>query len=209
MKKIMKSLLYSIGKCISYLFSIKKLFFLRRMRDLVYSGLISKALKESGSNIFMEYPATFLGIESVSIGNNFESLKGLRIEAIHRFQNDEFKPSVKIGNDVSINRDCHIACINSVQIEDNVLIASKVFITDHSHGGVSISDIIIPPNKRTLSTKGGVKIHRNVWIGENAIILSGVEIGENAIIGAGSVVSKNVPANSIVAGVPARVLKQF
>ena len=54
-----------------------------------------------------------------------------------------------------------------------------------------------------------VKICENVWIGENAIILPGIEIGKNSIIGAGSVVTKNVPENCIVAGNPARIIKKY
>jgi len=60
-----------------------------------------------------------------------------------------------------------------------------------------------------LSSKGPIIIKKNVWIGDSVCILSGVIVGENAIIGANSVVTKDIPANSVVAGVPARVIRQL
>jgi len=103
----------------------------------------------------------------------------------------------------------HIGCTNKIVIGDNVLIASRVYITDHSHGEVTIDALNIPPNFRPIISKGPVIIEDNVWIGEGVCILSGVTIGKNAIIGANSVVTKNVSPNSVVGGVPARVIKQL
>ena len=102
-------------------------------------------------------------------------------------------------------------CAESLIIGDNVLIASKVYITDLNHGNYSGKEQSNPQEiakERKIYTKP-VKIENNVWIGENVSILSGVKIGENAILGANSVVTKNVPKNSIVAGNPAKVIKVY
>ena len=121
----------------------------------------------------------------------------------------KYTPQIKIGNNVNIQTDCHISAINSVIIEDNVLIASFVYISDHSHGTCDYFESLISPIKRRLYSKGAVCIGKNVWIGEKATILPGVTVGEGSIIGANSVVTKNIPAYSIACGTPARVIKRL
>jgi acetyltransferase-like isoleucine patch superfamily enzyme len=90
--------------------------------------------------------------------------------------------------------------------------ASKIFISDTSHGDYSspgmTSSPLIPPDDRPLFSKS-VAIGNNVWIGENVCILLGVKIGDGCVIGANSVVINNVPENCIVAGSPAIVKKQW
>ena len=133
---------------------------------------------------------------------------GCRLEAYPKNENEKV---LIFGKNVQINDYVHIAAREKVVIEDNVLIASKVFISDLDHGCYSsdtIFDINIIPTKRKLFSKP-VIIHKNVWIGENVSILSGVEIGENSIIGAGSIVTKNIPMNTIAVGNPARVIKKY
>jgi lipopolysaccharide O-acetyltransferase len=116
------------------------------------------------------------------------------------------------GDDVQLNDYVHIGAVQRVEIGSDVLIASKVFISDHNHGGynelIGDSEPFVPPLHRPLVAKP-VFIGDRVWIGEQACILPGVKIGEGAIVGAGSVVTRDVPANSIVAGNPARILRVF
>jgi len=88
-----------------------------------------------------------------------------------------------------------------------VLIASKVFISDHSHGDTSEKCMKIPPLERPIISKGPIIINDNVWIGEGVSILANVTIGESAIIGTNSVVTKDVPSFTVVVGVPARILR--
>jgi lipopolysaccharide O-acetyltransferase len=93
-----------------------------------------------------------------------------------------------------------------------VLIASCVFISDHNHGRYDELDMAsspaVPPADRPLSSKP-VRIGNNVWLGEYVCILPGVTIGDGSIIGASSVVTHDIPANSIAAGNPARVIRVF
>lgn len=103
--------------------------------------------------------------------------------------------------------DCHIAAVNRVELHDNVLLASKVYISDHSHGEINADHIRLPPRLRPVVSRGPVIIEADVWIGEGAVILPGVRIGRGAIIGANSVVTRNIPPYSTAAGAPARVLK--
>ena len=118
---------------------------------------------------------------------------------------------MKIGKNVQINDCVHIAVTNSVTIGNDVLIASKVFITDHNHG--SYSDEFHdnpdePPYNRKIYSKP-VVIKDRVWLGENVAVMPGVTIGEGVIIGCSAVVTKSIPPNCIAAGNPAKVIKTY
>jgi len=119
--------------------------------------------------------------------------------------------SVKIGKDVMAYHGLHIGAINSVEIGDGVLIASDVYISDHSHGSykgeMQSSPDQLPVDRELTSSP--VKIGNNVWIGEKVSILPGVTIGEGAVIGAGSVVTRNIPSQTIAVGAPAVVIKTY
>ena len=156
----------------------------------------------------IRFPFDIRGKKYIKYGKNFTTGTGCRIEA-YKFFSDS--PKLIIGNNVQINDYVHLACGQSLIIEDDVLIASKVYISDINHGNYSGENQSFPEEKaknRKIFSKT-VKICENVWIGESAIILPGVEIGKNSIIGAGSVVTKNVPENCIVAGNPAKIIKKY
>ncbi len=105
----------------------------------------------------------------------------------------------RIGKNVFINHDCTFLDMGGITIEDDVLIGPKVCITTESHP-------LDPKERRKLLAKP-VVIKQNAWIGAGATILPGVTIGENSVVAAGAVVTKDVPANTVVGGVPARVVK--
>ncbi len=105
----------------------------------------------------------------------------------------------KIGKNVFINFDCVFLDLGGITIEDNVLIAPKVNLLSEGHP-ISIE------NRHSLTVRP-IHIKKNAWIGANATILQGITIGENAIVAAGSVVSTDVPDNTIVGGIPAKILK--
>ena len=84
-----------------------------------------------------------------------------------------------------------------------------VLITDNAHGFTSLEQLRIAPLARPIIAKGKVIIGNNVWIGDKATVLPGVSIGDGAIIGANSVVTKDVPAFSVVAGNPAKIIKKL
>jgi acetyltransferase-like isoleucine patch superfamily enzyme len=104
-----------------------------------------------------------------------------------------------MGKNVFINHDCTFLDIGGITIEDDVLIGPKVSLITESHP-------LSPAERRALIVKP-IVIKRNAWIGAGATILPGVTVGENAVVAAGAVVNKDVPANTAVAGVPAKVIK--
>ena len=107
----------------------------------------------------------------------------------------------KIGKNVFINFDCVFLDLGGITIEDNVLIAPKVSLLSEGHP--------VTPNERQSLVPGPIHIKKNAWIGAGATILPGVTIGENAVVAAGAVVSKDVAANTIVGGIPAKIIKSI
>lgn len=105
----------------------------------------------------------------------------------------------KIGKNVFINFDCVFLDLGGITIEDNVQIAPKVSLLSEGHP-------TSPADRHSLIPKP-IHIKKNAWIGAGATILQGVTIGENAVVAAGSVVSKDVPDNTIVGGIPAKFIK--
>ncbi|RPD44069.1 sugar O-acetyltransferase [Paracnuella aquatica] len=109
--------------------------------------------------------------------------------------------NTKIGKNVFINFDCVFLDLGGITIEDGVLIAPKVSLLSEGHP-INHAD-------RQSLVPGHIHIKKNAWIGAGATILPGVTIGENSVVAAGAVVSKDVPANTIVGGVPAKVIKSI
>jgi acetyltransferase-like isoleucine patch superfamily enzyme len=105
-----------------------------------------------------------------------------------------------LGKNVFINHACSFLDIGGITIEDNVMIGPRVNITSETHPLNSADREALIPKP--------VIIRRNAWIGAGATILPGVTIGENAVVAAGAVVSRDVPANTVVAGIPAKVVKE-
>lgn len=207
MKKLVQIFLFKIGYFFNVLISPRILKWLNRRLNQIYSFWKVHEFKTGAINIFFQYPMYLHGGKYISIGDNFNCGLRLRLEAYDMHLGHTFCPKITIGNNVSINHDCHIGAINEILIEDGVLIASKVFITDHYHGEITQLGIQLPPAERKLFSKGAIRIGKNVWIGEGVVILPNVTIGANSIIGANSVITRNIPENTVVAGNPAIVIR--
>ncbi|MBQ2212587.1 MAG: sugar O-acetyltransferase [Ruminococcus sp.] len=109
--------------------------------------------------------------------------------------------NLKIGRNVFINSCCQFQDQGGITIGDGTLIGPKTVIATLNHHQ--------NPNKRANLIPKPVKIGKNVWIGANATILPGVTIGDGAVIAAGALVSKDVEANTVVGGVPAKLIKRI
>ena len=141
--------------------------------------------------------------------------KPLDTEEIHQFMdkmggearkitfrlNSAFGKNIEVGEDVFINACCHFQDHGGVRIGDGCQIGHNVVFATLNH--------FLEPEKRKMTYSAPIVLGKNVWVGSNATILQGVTIGDNAVIGAGAVVTKDVPANVVVGGVPAKIIKKI
>jgi lipopolysaccharide O-acetyltransferase len=177
---------------------------LRLCRDLILTKILFSAAR------LVRYPVYIRGRQFISFGKDLTTGVGMRIDAFP-VKDMKGKKVVTFGSNVEINDYVHIGAIESVVIGNNVLIASKVFISDHNHGsysGVHHSSPDSSPGDRPLFSKP-VIIEDNVWLGESVMVLPGVVIGAGSIIGASSVVTKSIPPGCIAVGLPATVVKKY
>ena len=175
----------------------------------VYTWAVCQGLKYCGIGVRVLPNIYWRNKQYISLGNKCYIGPDCRIEAWDKYKDTQYAPEIILGNDVRINSTCHIGAIHRVIIKDQCLLGSHVMIIDHSHGKNSLEELSIHPSERDLYSKGEVIIGERVWLCENVVILQGVHIGDGAVIGANAVVTKDVPANCVAAGNPARIIKRM
>ena len=172
-----------------------------------YYQWISAEFKLCGSHNYLEGFSKLIGGKYITIGSNIYVGERVVWEVYKTDTLPDTEPSLTFGDKSSFGDEGHITCINKIQIGNGVRIGRKVFITDNAHGASERALLDMPANKRPLTSKGPVVIEDNVWIGEMTCIMPGITIGRSTIIGANSVVTHNIPAYSLAAGNPAKVIK--
>lgn len=110
---------------------------------------------------------------------------------------------IRLGNNVMTNNNIFICSANSIEIGDDTLIGQYVTIFDFEAHGIK------PSERRNIGEIGSVRIGRNVWIGNNVLILKNTTIGDDSIIAAGAVVSGDFPSGMIIGGIPAKAIKKI
>lgn len=113
----------------------------------------------------------------------------------------DFGKNITVGEGVFINACCHFQDHGGVTLGDGCQIGHNVVFATLNHG--------LAPEERVSTIPAPIILGKNVWVGSNATILQGVTIGDNAVVGAGAVVTKDVPANTVVGGVPAKFIKSI
>ena len=110
--------------------------------------------------------------------------------------------NIRVGRNVFVNQGCRFNDIGGIEIGDDVMIGPSVSLISSGHP-------LAPEERRRGVTAAPIRIGRNVWIGACALVLQGVTVGEDAVVAAGAVVTRDVPARTLVAGVPAVVLREI
>jgi len=113
---------------------------------------------------------------------------------------------IRIGSGTFLNQGVMVAAYELVEIGDHCMLANGCFVSDAAH---RFDDPHVPVPWQGFTSKGPTRVGNNVWCGANVVITSGVTVGQRCVIGANSVVTEDVPAFSVAAGAPARVLRQI
>jgi acetyltransferase-like isoleucine patch superfamily enzyme len=183
-----------VGKLLFRLRERTRTFFLRPIRLAYWSMQGTKIGKgTSFSSLHVTWP------HQVQIGS------ACRIEHDVYFHFDgiyQSGPSIVIGDGCFIGAGCEFNISERIEVGHNCLIASGSRFVDHNHGMAQGIPMGEQPGPSSM-----ISIGNDVWIGANAVILMGVRIGSGAVIGAGAVVTHPVPANAIVGGVPAKLIR--
>jgi acetyltransferase-like isoleucine patch superfamily enzyme len=178
-----------------------------RKYRLLYTKYFLKYFTGHIGNDAIIYPQTIISYtKGIFLGDRAILLPHSRIELITDYAGEKYTPTLILGRESQIHQNCHITCAGKIEIGSNVVITSNVTITNiiHPHE----KNIYTPINKNKLLIKN-VCIEDQVYIYNNSVILPGVKIGKHSIIGANSVVDSEIPAYSIAAGNPAKIIKQY
>ena len=143
------------------------------------------------------------GFENISIGNNVSVAYKTWLAAVPH--TGAAKCELIIGDGTSIGNFNHIYATKSIVIGNNVLTADKVYISDNLH---SYENVLLPIMKQPIKQIATVVIGDGCWLGENVCVI-GASVGKNSVIGANSVVTKDIPDNCLVVGVPAFIKKEL
>jgi acetyltransferase-like isoleucine patch superfamily enzyme len=164
----------------------------------VFSRVVARRLGACGTGLQIMVPATIKNPRSVSVGE-------MVVIREHAWLNCEARNGITltIGSGSYVGRFVHVNAALSVVIEDQVLIADRVHISDHQHAHADISRAILAQG---VTDPQPVRIGKGSWLGVGAVIMPGVTVGRGAIVAANAVVTRDVGEFEIVGGVPATVI---
>ena len=167
--------------------------------------LLAPFFKKYGKGTRIEN-AYYLTPQHIELGRNVLICKNARIEGDYQYEGLKFRPKIVIEDNVSIQQNVHLTCANNITIKKHVAIAANVTITDIIH---PYEDVSIPIEKQFIKYEM-VEIGEECKIYNNAVILPGVVLGKHCVVAANSIVIKGIyPANSVIAGVPAKIISQY
>lgn len=166
--------------------------------------MIKSTFAEFGSGTMFMPPAEIRGNSQIAVGSNLFVGPGSLLFALpHESPRGIL---IRIGDRVSITGLCTISAVRSIHIEDSVLMARNVYLSDHSH---RFTDVNTPIRDQGIDKISPVRVGRGAWLGQNVVICPGVTIGRGAVIAANSVVKCDIPDHCIAAGAPASIKRRF
>lgn len=165
---------------------------------LIYSSLVRWRFKECGTGLRLTVSTVITAPQNITIGKNFVSMGNLYLYA-------NGDGEINIGDNCDVNTNVQLgAGYGKIDIGNDVMIASNVVLRAANHG-IERNEIAM---KYQAAERGVIVIENDVWIGSNAVILANVTIATGTVVAAGAVVTKSTDPYSIVAGIPARKIRE-
>ncbi|MGH9189522.1 MAG: acyltransferase [Acidimicrobiales bacterium] len=173
-----------------------------RLRSKLFSLGIGPSFGGFGDRAVIEPPLRVYGERRIIIG------AAVHIGASSWLQvlGGEGPSAIEIGDGSSLGARCTISAVEHVSIGRSVLLASNVYVSDHSH---DVADPSRPISRQGVTDVRPVAIGDGAWLGQNTVVTPGVRIGRGAVVGANSVVTRDVPDRCVAVGAPARVVRQL
>lgn len=159
-----------------------------------------------GKGAWIKKPAQIYGAPNIIIGNGVRIERGSIFYAVKFYGDKKFNSRIILGDGTFANRDLNLTAAFEINIGKEVVFGPNVFLTDFDHG---YEDVAKSRLQTELVSKGPINIGDRCWIGANSFIGSGVILGEYCVVAANSVVTKSFPPYSVVAGVPAKLIKKY
>lgn len=208
MKGIIKPLAETIGRLAGIVFPPALPRLIHAFGVHIYTGYYARRFGHWGQDSVLGYPLERVNrLDLISVGDHCEIDKHTVLTV---FPQGDARPEIRIGNGCHIGAHAHLTAISGITIGDNLLTGTNVIITDNAHGATdSMEALQTAPAERPLLSKGEVVIGDNVWLANNVCVLPGVKIGDGVVVAANSCVTHDIPPHCIVAGCPAKIIKQI
>ena len=179
---------------------------LRGVCNKLLTWFVAGAFAEFGSRTTIQFPCRIDEPGGIHVGSGvFVGTGGWLATQVGEPGAAE-SPVLRIGDGVCMSGSCVLSAAREVVVEERVLFARNVYVSDHGH---AFGRLDTPVMEQGLTKVEPVRIGRGAWLGQNVVVCPGVTIGEGAVIGANSVVNRDVPPYSLAVGAPARVLRAF
>jgi acetyltransferase-like isoleucine patch superfamily enzyme len=175
-----------------------------RLGAKCFSLLVSGAFAHFGSRTVIMRPVRLGGEGRISVGNGVYIGAGSWLQTLPDDANRSV--AIRIDDGVSVAGACVISAVRSVRLEEEVLLARNVYISDHIHRYTDTDKAIL---RQGVDKIRPVLIRRGAWLGQNVVVCPGVTIGRGSVVGANSVVTRDIPDYVVAAGSPARIIKQI
>lgn len=176
-----------------------------RLRTRLFTILLSSQFGEMGDGTRISPPFRFYGLNHMSLGEKVLIHRDCWLQTLPGHGEGD-APQLEIKSHTAIGMGAHISAARRVLLEEYVLLARNVYISDHMH---VFENIGVPIMNQGVNRIAPVTIGRETWLGQNVVVLPGVTIGRHCVIGANSVVNSSIPDYAIAVGAPARVVRQF
>lgn len=174
----------------------------QRIGSKAYSLVIARGFHEWGKASVAVPPLRVGGEQWISVGSRVYFGTECWLNASPIDGPDE--PIISIGDGCSFAGSCVVSAVSRIKVGSEVLFARNVYIADHDHAYADTTRAIL---RQGVMNVCPVVIEDGAWLGQNAVITSGVHIGRGAVVGAGAVVTRDVPDHCLAVGVPAKVVR--